>query len=179
MCHVKFGSIEENDKAQLIATLFKSGTQTITDLKALRTTKPDDMWPPAIRRIFHICSLKVNESAGDAAEMIQLHNFDLQQLPVHLVTQHEVWDVLIPKMKYGDLLKVFQMLHAMNMLKANDPLAKKMSLSLGNNNLIKSSKTHPWEIFAVLKLYEKNQRYNESINVSFGVFLHRLRSKID
>ncbi len=167
---MKFGSADSNDKARIIATLFKPGTATITDLTALQATMPDDTWPKALQRIFHICSLKVNESATDAAEMIKLHEFDIGHLPAHLIGQPQVWDILIPKMNYRELLKVFPTLHMLNMLKATDPLLKKVSVALGNNNLIRASEVHPLEIYAVLKLYEKNERYNESVKVNVSIF---------
>lgn len=166
MCHMKFGTNDAtNDKAAIIATLFKRGSATIAELKALQSTAPDETWSKAIQRILQIFSLKVNESAADASEMIKLHNFELGHLPVHLYSKHQVWNILMPKMNYRELLKVFQTLHSFNMLKANDPLLKNMATSLGDNNLIKASNVHPMEIYSVLKSYEKNERYNESVKV--------------
>lgn len=166
MCHMKFGSTEQSDKAKIIATLFKRGTETITELKELDAVSNDSSCPEAIKRTMEICSLKVNESAADAAEMIKLHNFEVGHLPSHLISQPKVWEILIPKLNYRELLKVFQTLHTLNMLKPNDAVAKKVSMSCGNANLIKSSSMHPLEILAVLKSYEKNERYNEFVKVS-------------
>ncbi|XP_037037205.1 60 kDa SS-A/Ro ribonucleoprotein [Bradysia coprophila] len=163
MCHLKFDETTENDKAKVIATLFKRSTATITDLKAQQATVPDENWPEAIKRIYQICSLKVNESASDAAEMIRLYNFDIEQLPIHLISQIEIWDILIPTMSYRDVLKVLQTLHSLNMLKPDDALLKKMSGPLGNSNLIKASNMHPLEIYSICKSYEKNERYNETV----------------
>lgn len=165
MCHMKFGSTDQNDKAKVVATLFKRGSATITELREINASATDETWPEAIKRIVEICSLKVNESATDAAEMIKLHNFEMGHLPVHLISQPQVWDILIPKLNYRDLLKVFQTLHSLNMLKPTDSIAKKVSMSIGNANLIKASNMHPLEILPVLKSYEKNERYNESIKV--------------
>lgn len=167
MCHIKFGSTETSDKAKLVATLFKRGSETITELKELQLTVSDESWPKAIRRIYQICSLKVNESAADAAEMIKLHNFEVGHLPVHLISQHQIWDILIPKMNYRELLTVFQTLHTLNMLNPTDPLSKKMAMYLGSDELIKASNMHPLEIYPILKSYQKNERYNESIKVCF------------
>lgn len=165
MCHIKFGSADMNDKAKLVATLFKRGSETITELKELQSTVSDETWSKAIRRMYQICSLKVNESAADAAEMIQLHDFEVGHLPAHLISHHQIWDILIPKMNYRELLNVFQTLHTLNMLNPTDPLATKMGSSLGNGELIKASGMHPLEIYRVLKSYQKNERYNETIKV--------------
>lgn len=162
MCHMNFGTLE---KAKIISTLFKRGSATLTEMKELQLPVPDETWTKATERIFQIFSLKVNESADDAAAMIELHNFDIGHLPAHLYAQHEVWNILIPRMNYRELLNVFKTLHSLNMLKATDPSLKKMSIALGNNNLIKASDVHPMEIYSVLKSYEKNERYNESIKV--------------
>lgn len=164
---MKFGSTQESDKARLIATLFKSGSETITELNEIQPTVADEAWPKAIRRIYEICSLKVNESAADAAEMIKLHNFEVGHLPAHLISQHQIWDILIPKMNYRQLLKVFPSLHTLNMLNPTDPLSKKMCQALGNNDLIKASSIHPMEIYAVWKSYQINERYNETVKVMF------------
>lgn len=165
MCHLKFGDAPDNEKAKIIGTLFKRSTATITDLKGEQTNVSDENWPASVKRIYRICSLKVNESASDAAEMIRLYNFDIEQLPSHLISQSEVWDILIPKMSYREVLKVFQTLHTLKMLKPDDALLKKMCTSLGNSTLIQASNMHPLEIYAICKSYEKNERYNETVKV--------------
>lgn len=120
--------------------------------------------------------MKVNESAADAAEMVKLHNFEVGHLPVHLIAQPAVWDILIPKMNYRELLKVFQTLHSMNMLTSTDDLSKKMCQSLGNNELIKASNMHPLEIYAVAQLYNKNNRYSEHVKVRIIIYLRNIHS---
>lgn len=164
MCHMKFGATDQSDKAKIVSTLFKRGTATVNEIKDLESA--DTTWPLAIKRIAEICSLKVNESATDAAEMIKLHHFEVGHLPSHLISQPKVWDILIPKLNYRELLKVFQTLHSLNMLKTNDSLSKKVSMSIGNANLVKAAGMHPLEILPVLKSYEKNERYNEFLKVS-------------
>lgn len=156
MCHMKFDS---PDKHNVIKTLFKKCTETINELSEL------DSIEAATLRVVEICKLKVNESPTDAAEIIKTHDFEMKHLPAHLICEHEVWEVLIPKLNFRELLIVFGTLHSLNMLKHSDSLSKKISTRIGDRNLIKSSNMHPLEILPVLKGYEKNERYNESVKV--------------
>ncbi|KAJ6634946.1 RNA-binding protein RO60 [Pseudolycoriella hygida] len=157
LCHMKFGT---DAKSQLISTLFKRGSESIAEQQSMETL------PPAVRRFFDICSLKVNESATDAAEKIELHNFDADNLPVHLISQHQVWNKLLPKMEYRQLLKIFQTLHSLNLLKPKIPLYSTMCESLGSSQSIKKACMHPLEIYSIHNLYKKNARYNETIKVA-------------
>lgn len=158
MCHMKFGITQENDKATLLAALHKYGSGTIKDLRNLFSSASDETWPTPVQRILQICSLKLTKSATGAVDLIQtIPNFEIGHLPVHLISKPQIWEILIPKLNYRELLKVFPTL-----LKMTDPIiSTKMSKSLKNKSLIKDANMHPFEIQPILKLYEKNERYNE------------------
>lgn len=161
MSHMNFG---QTDKAKIINTLFKRGS-TISEQLQITAQTPLETKPEPIQRMFQICSLKVNESAADAAKLIRVHDFEMGHLPVHLISQPAVWDILLPKMNYRETLKVLLTLYSLNILNVGDPLSTRMCMSLVNNSSLKDSHIHPLEIYSILKLYEKNQRYNESVKV--------------
>lgn len=164
---MKFDPTTQSDKCKVIASLFKRGSETIVEFNE---QIQDPSMSEGVNRILRICNLKVNESPADAADMITLHNFEIEHLPAHLISQAQVWEILIPKLTYPQLLKILPSLHSLNMLRPTETVSKKLSMSIGNANLIAASGVHPLEVFAVSKLYEKNARYNEYVKVCLSLY---------
>lgn len=95
------------------------------------------------------------------------HKLSYQHLPTALYSTPEVWEKVLPQLSYKELLYCFGILEDLNLLDVKNPLAKKVGFALGNPKTLKEAKLHPFDIYNLLKLYENNERYNDSAKESF------------
>lgn len=114
-----------------------------------------------MQRFYKIASLKVCESAADAAQTIKSNNLELEHAPSHFYDEPAFWLVIAPQLNYEQLLKTFLTLNDRNLLKVTDPLAKKYSLLIGRETLIKNSNVQPLQLLSILKGYSAKSRYSE------------------
>lgn len=161
LCHLKFQADE--DRTQVIQSLFKKGWDV---LKENEQRINNGSLPEGMARLCHIIKFKVNESIPQALQMIGQHSFSVAYLPSHLYENAEVWEMIVPKMSYTELLKILPTLYSLNLLKEDTTLSKKICTAIGNQNIIAASKTHPIELLVLKKNYEKNIRYSEPVKVN-------------
>lgn len=114
-------------------------------------------------RLVTIARFKTCEDPKAAIEMINQHKLPVDLLPSHLQKSPEVLEALVPAMHYRTLLKQLWIIYDLNLLDSKNTLSKKVAFALANNKSLSAAKLHPFEIFSTWRLYEKNQRYLDSV----------------
>lgn len=165
LSHMKFSEgSEKNDKVAICKAAFKRGYQTVKKEDAVQAAVTDtelvDM--PGYKILCNILRFKLCESPKDAAEKLTLLNLTIENVPSHLLKSTHIWDALLPKLTYQQLLKYTVFLNDNNMLGQTDNFAKKFCKSLGHTGSIVDSKVHPVEVFLVMRQHETNKRYMET-----------------
>lgn len=115
------------------------------------------------QRLLLISRFKTCEDPNAAIEMINQHKLSVEMLPSHLQKSAEVLEALVPTMDYRTLLRQLWIMCDLNLLDSKHTLSKKVAFALANNKSLAAARLHPFEIFSTLKLYEKNQRYLDSV----------------
>lgn len=158
LAHVKF---EGEDKLAVRGAVFKHATQIVKAHEAANISPALE----GMNRLLNITRLKICESPADAAEMIRQHSLCIENVPVHLMMELVVWEALLPKLNYNQILQYLPFLNDNKLLKANTNFAKSLCQALGNTTLIAESKVHPLNIFLALKQHDDQKRYHESVKV--------------
>lgn len=114
-------------------------------------------------RLILLARFKTCEDPKAAVEMINQHKLTVDMLPSHLQKSPEVLEALVPAMEYRTLLKQLWIMYDLNLLDSKNTLSKKVAFALANNKSLGAVKLHPFEIFSTWRLYEKNQRYLDSV----------------
>lgn len=165
MSHVKF--IEGDERVPIIKSLFHRGFRTV---EIIEENESLASLSPAMQRLYKIASLKLCEDPEDAARKIQLDNLEIEHAPSHFYGEPSFWLALAPQLKYEQLLKTFLTLNDRNLLKVTDDLAKKYSILIGRETLVKDSNVQPLQLLSILKGYSDRSRYSENrkVNIDRG-----------
>lgn len=161
LSHMKFDD-SDPDKKQILLTTKKRGVQIIKTEENMHDIENYS----GFKRLCDISRLKVCECEKDAAELIRVHKYTINHLPVHLLKTPEVWEALLPTLKFDELLKYIPYLNDSKLLKTNSNFAKKFCSAIVNATSIQQAKVHPLEVLYVLKQHETETRYCERIKVS-------------
>lgn len=121
------------------------------------------------QRLVMISRFKTCEDPKAAVEMINQHKLPVEMLPSHLQKSIEVLEALVPAMDYRTLLKQLWIMYDLNLLDSKNTLSKKVAFALSNNKSLGAAKLHPFEILSTWRLYEKNQRYLDSVKEEYRV----------
>lgn len=160
MSHVKF--IESDERAPIVKSLFHRGIKTVETIEENESLA--SLTPP-MQRFYKIASLKLCEDPNDAAQKIQLDNLDIEHAPSHFYDEPSFWLAMAPHLKYEQLLNSFLALNDRNLLKVTDDLAKKYSILIGREALVKNSKVQPIQLLSILNGYIDKNRYSEKRKV--------------
>lgn len=163
LAHVKF---EGEDKLAVRAAAFKHATQIIKAHEIANISPSLE----GMTRLLNIAKLKVCESPADAAKMISEHSLCIENVPAHLMSEIVVWEALLPRLNYIQIIQYLPFLNDHKLLKLNTPFVKSLCQALSNSTLVAESKVHPLNIFLALKQHDEQKRYHESVKVRMNFF---------
>lgn len=104
----------------------------------------------------------MDENVPRAIESIKTNKFGVSVVPTHLQKNIKVWEEgLLANTDYATFLQKFPMLHSAGYFNPEKPFAKKVETYLVNKKALKAAGLHPFAIYHVLKMYEKNRRHLE------------------
>ncbi|XP_059610291.1 RNA-binding protein Ro60 [Phlebotomus argentipes] len=150
--------IEDPQKVLIVKSVFQSGPRVLENAQENGSVANMDSY----RRLLLVVEFKNLQDPVKAAEMIRTHNFPFGYLPTHMWPFRQVWEELLHKMTYPELLEAMPRLTAMKMLKPSEALAKKYCTAVGNMETLRKSKMHPISVYAFLQLYRSKRRYTET-----------------
>lgn len=126
--------------------------------------------PESVLRMKELLSFKVCESASDGAQIIKDQNLAFENIPAHLLHYGEIWNAILPKLTYTDILNSLSTMSNLNVLKETDAFAKNLTTKLGSMKLVAQSKLYPLFIYITKIAYERNKPYVEHIKVGKNCF---------
>lgn len=143
------------DREHVLQFNFKRGQDYLKYLSGL-----DQPLGEGALRMRALQNFKTNEKTQDAVSQIQANGFKWTQTPAHLLERVDIWDVLLPRLTFHELLDKLFTLKDLGFLNPDRRFAKKYVKAL--NNIIcneENPQICPINVFIIKRLYEKNERY--------------------
>ncbi|XP_055608034.1 RNA-binding protein RO60-like [Uranotaenia lowii] len=98
-------------------------------------------------------------NANEACQGILEFNYPFQLVPTQLHRASVVWETILPKMPYRDVIKSSLALQDYKMLKDASRLTTIYGNAVNCMTAVKESKLHPVFIYQTMRLFEERQRY--------------------
>lgn len=122
---------------------------------------------PGAKRLKELQILKTNENVKTAIESMRKHQFDIKQVPTHLLERSDVWEVLLPFMSFQNLLEYFHTIRDFGFLNPDAPLAAAVMTTFSESKVMEPDEVCPIRAFLIKSFYERNVRYLSPTKAAF------------
>lgn len=160
LAHVKFSATDNPERHMIFESMLIRPNRFIEKYKDRTSTMSEN-----VKFLYKVLRLRICENVVEAQQLLSDDDIKLVHVPAHFYNQPIIWETLLPKLSYREIIKIFPTLHVMQLISTDNVLAKKLAAALCNRNLISSGQVHPLELLALKRSYEENVRHKLAVRV--------------
>lgn len=160
MAHVKFG--DDPERKLIMKAMLVRPSQFVHSYREQTATMTENQ-----QFLYKVFRLRICEDVTEGKQIIADDSrIVLAHVPTHFYHDPMVWQLLLPRLTFREILLLFPTLHVLQLIGPDTMLAKKVGTAFCNQNLIEQSKVHPLELLALKRAYEKNEKYTWAVMVN-------------
>lgn len=160
LAHVKFSADDNPERHMIFESMLIRPNRFIEKYQDQASTLPEN-----VKFLYKVFRLRVCEDVAEAKRIISDADITLAHVPMHFYNESTIWEILLPKLSYREIIKIFPTLHILQLIKTNNSLSKKLAAAICNQDLISSGQVHPLELLALKRSYEENTRHKQAVLV--------------
>lgn len=103
-----------------------------------------------------------NLKPSEAAKVIADHHLEREFVPTELLTHAEVWEALLPNLKYTALIRNLGNLSKCGLLAPFSPAARFVQDKLADGEAIRKARIHPWAVLLANRTYATGRGFKGS-----------------
>ena len=103
-----------------------------------------------------------NLKPSEAAKVIADHNLEREFVPTELLAHAEVWEALLPNLKYTALIRNLGNLSKCGLMAVFSSAAKYVQDKLSDGDAIRKARVHPWAVLLASRTYAMGRGFKGS-----------------
>jgi 60 kDa SS-A/Ro ribonucleoprotein len=103
-----------------------------------------------------------NLKPSEAAKVIADHKLEREFVPTKLLTHAEVWEALLPNLKYTALIRNLGNLSKCGLMTVFSSAAKYVESQLSDGDAIRKARVHPWAVLLASRTYAMGRGFKGS-----------------
>lgn len=103
-----------------------------------------------------------NLKPSEAAKVIADHHLEREFVPTELLNHAEVWEALLPNLKYTALIRNLGNLSKCGLMAPFSPAAKYVQDKLADGDAIRKARVHPWAVLLASRTYAAGHGFRGS-----------------